>query len=202
MSDIDNMTTEELTNALNSEIAELNWGWEEADAPVTPKVEAWDDDDAQPTTPDTTDADDDADDADDDADDEQGSSKTERKIKKLLAQRNAERDAKAKLEAQLKELEQKNANTEFYTNNPWAEAHKEAIEKEMAETPWLSMEKAFKIVATWDIIQENRIAKAWNRQIVGTTPWANLQDKKPWEMSTKELDAQVREMYKAWKISI
>jgi len=190
---IDNLSSEELESALNSEIAELNWGWEDAPVEVEKKVEA---------LPDTEiEKDDDLD--DDDADDaEEWLSKSEKKIKKLLAQRNEERDAKAKLENRVLELEKQNTNKDFYTQNPWAEAHKEAIEKEMIETPWLSMEKAFKIVATWEIVEENKQSRAWNRQILGTTPWANLSDKKPTDMTTAELNAKVKEMYGKWEISI
>ena len=186
MADIENLSSEELESALNKEIAELGWDWETAPE-IEPKVEAWSDMDDTDT------------DWDDNNDDET-LSKTERKIKKLLAQRNEERDAKAKLEIELAELKNNNADSKFFTENPWADKFKEQIAKEMEETVGLSMDKAYKIVASSEILANKQTANIWNRAIVWNTPWANTSDKKPADMSSSELDAQVRELY--WKGSI
>jgi len=190
MEDVNGLSWADLENALNSEIAELNsWGW---DTETTEEVNAEANTDTEETTEETE---------TDNIEDEH-LSKSEKKIKKLLSQRNEEKDKNTDLENRIKELEKTNTDSKFYTDNPWAEQHKEAIEAEMIETPWISMEKAFKIVATWDIIEANKTASAWNRWIVWKTPWTITDWKAPKDMSKADLDAQVREMYKSWKISI
>jgi len=186
---IDNLSSEELNSALMNDIAKLDWGWGDAPADTKPKAEAWDWEEAPTEPTDPANADD------------ENLSKPEKKIKKLLWQRNEEKDKNITLENRIKELEKQNADNKFYTSNPDAETHKEAIDK-LIEERGFTRDEAYLITANKDILADNRTATAWNRWIVWTTPWANLRDKKPNDMSLDELNVTVREMEKAWTIGI
>lgn len=192
MPDIDNMTQEQLDSALLSEIANLNWGWEQQ-TEVNNDVEAeWI----------TTENNDKAWTQEEQQEWEADLSKSEKKIKKLLSQRNEERDAKKSLEDRLHELERERDDAKFYKENPQAEEFKDLIDAKLSEKDNLTRQEAYLLVAWEQIIENNKSMNAWARKMSWTTPWNITNPKNPKDMDMSDLDAHVRELYKSWAIKI
>lgn len=195
MSEIDNLTWEELTTQLEQEIADLG-GTNSKETEEDWNNNPWE---QQEEEENKEDLEDDWDDDDDWEDNWEKTSKSSKKIKKLLAQRNEERKKTAELESKIKELEQKQDIDNFYSKNPDAKNHSDNIEEMIKARPELTRDEAFILTANKQILEDRK--SPWNK-IIWNTPSANLRDKKAGEMTSKELDNKVREMYKSWKISI
>lgn len=195
MSDIDNMTNEQLETALQEEIANLG---QNQDIDNTSE-EAEQNNDEVTDEGGTDDGNSEADEWDEWVNEEQNQSKSEKKIKKLLSQRNKERSEKAELEERVKQLEKTNADTTFYNSNPWAEKYKAEIDEKMSANDKLTRQEAYLIVAGESLLAD-KTGKAWARKITGNTPWNITTPKKASDMTTAELDAQVRELEKSWKL--
>jgi len=194
MSDIDNMTPEELETALQNDVANLGQN-QDIDTTVD-ETEQHNDEvtDTGGTETDETET--------DEVDDDTGTeTKSEKKIKKLLSQRNKERSAKAELEERVKQLENLNADTDFYNSNPDAVKLKDNITAKMAENNTLSRQDAYLLLAGENMLAD-RTWTPWARKMTGSTPWNITTPKKVSDMTSAELDAKVNELYNSWGITI